>query len=1079
MFVRAISRAVSASTRQKGEAYFRSGAVLNLTGDEWQVRAVVQGTARYRVQVSRTEAGFSASCECPFFVDQGHICKHIWAVLIAAEREGYLSGDGDLPEDPHVGLSVSPGDTGPPVVPPAVTPKRPEPWAMFLQSVQAELSLNESDSRLSHFLNKQIAYELDPTAFDDTVLVTVSLQTRKKDGGWSKPRPMTITPSEVDFVPEPDDREILGLLTGASGEYDYQPSRYFGDSGGRARYRLNGSLARRLIPLIARTGRAFLVLEGERHAEPVVWDSAGPWRFELAVLPGAGGRFRVEGILRRGEERMAITEPAKVHPLGFVVKGNTITPLDVDERFVWLEQLRQRGPIDVPREGHGTLIEALARSDVPPAVLPGELQYERVAPTPRPSVRLSRGTSAYVAREVLEARVDFEYDGVRVSRDQATSAFDSARRVLLKRDPDTEQRAVARLFELGFFNAWNYSGTQQLAINVEQFPKAVRALVTEGWRVEAEGKVFRAAQRMQLRVASGVDWLELDGSVDFGDGASAALTDLLAALRRGDATVTLDDGTRGLLPEEWLRRYAGIAVFAEEDGDHLRFRPSQTALLDALLESEPVVSVDAAFARAREALHGFDRVRPLDPPPTFRGALREYQREALGWLAFLRRFGFGGCLADDMGLGKTVMVLAMLDARRAERSSDIPRTSLVVVPRSLVFNWMDEARRFVPELRVLDYTGTARDAAAMADHDVVLTTYGTVRRDIVQLREHTFDYVVLDEAQAVKNASTASAKAVRLLHPVNRIALSGTPVENHIGELWSLFEFLNPGLLGPFEAFQKASRTSGRPDREELALVARAVRPFILRRTKRQVAPELPDRTEQTIHCELDTAQRRFYDELRAHYRSTLLKRIARDGLSKSKMQVLEALLRLRQAACHPALVDPSWTSEPAAKFDVLLPQLTEVIDEGHKALVFSQFTSLLALLRTRLDRQHTKYEYLDGQTRDRASRVARFQTDPACRLFLISLKAGGLGLNLTEAEYVFLLDPWWNPAVEAQAIDRAHRIGQSRHVFAYRLIARGTVEEKIADLQESKRELADAILSEDAGLLRDLKAEDLEWLLA
>jgi SNF2 family DNA or RNA helicase len=264
-----------------------------------------------------------------------------------------------------------------------------------------------------------------------------------------------------------------------------------------------------------------------------------------------------------------------------------------------------------------------------------------------------------------------------------------------------------------------------------------------------------------------------------------------------------------------------------------------------------------------------------------------------------------------------------------------------------------------------------------------------------------------------------------------------------------------------------------------MELFARGLRPFILRRTKAQVAPELPARTELTLHCELQGMQRELYDELRAHYRATLIHRIERDGLAKSKMHILEALLRLRQAACPTAQVDPRPAGAPSAKFEALLPLLGEVRDEGHKCLVFSQFTSLLALLRTRLDEEGAPYEYLDGQTRDREARVVRFQNDPDCRLFLISLKAGGLGLNLTAAEYVFLLDPWWNPAVEAQAIDRAHRIGQTRHVFAYRMIAVDTVEEKIAELQATKRDLADAILQADAGLLRELKREDLEVLLS
>ncbi len=684
-------------------------------------------------------------------------------------------------------------------------------------------------------------------------------------------------------------------------------------------------------------------------------------------------------------------------------------------------------------------------------------------------------------RDTLAAVLRFNYGGTSVEPGGGAGLFDATHRRLVRRDLAAEQRAMNRLRQLGFHHGWDYASSKPtLGIAVEHFPRAVRSLVAEGWRVEAEGRLFRSPRDMQMRVSSGVDWFELHARVDFGDDVSANLQDLLAALRRGDGTVLLGDGTRGLVPEEWLRRYAGVARFGQAQEDHVRFKPSQTALLDALLASQPAVAVDEAFTRARAALHSFNGVVPIDPPPTFIGTLRDYQRDALGWFGFLREFGFGGCLADDMGLGKTVMVIALLEGRRlAHAEAGRRQPSLAVLPRSLVFNWMEEARRFAPELKVLDATGATRDLTRVQEHDLVLATYGTLRRDIAALKDIEFDYAILDEAQAVKNPSTAASKSVRLLTGRHRLALSGTPIENHLGELWSLLEFLNPGFLGSAAAFKATA--IGRPQAEpqDMAVLARAVRPFILRRTKEQVAPELPERSEQTIQCELEGPQRRLYEQLRAHYRQSLLARISRSGINRSKIQVLEALLRLRQAACHPALVDETRRDDPSAKLDVLLPRLTEVVAEGHKALVFSQFTSFLALVRARLDAEGIVYEYLDGQTRDRATPVARFQEDPACPVFLISLKAGGLGLNLTAAEYVFLLDPWWNPAVEAQAIDRAHRIGQARHVFAYRLIAKDTVEEKVAELQQSKRELADAILSADAGLIRGLRAEDVEWLLS
>jgi SNF2 family DNA or RNA helicase len=423
----------------------------------------------------------------------------------------------------------------------------------------------------------------------------------------------------------------------------------------------------------------------------------------------------------------------------------------------------------------------------------------------------------------------------------------------------------------------------------------------------------------------------------------------------------------------------------------------------------------------------------------------------------------------------------LLESRRALRAgkqNDSLRSSLVVVPRSLVFHWKAEAARFAPRLRVLDHTGGAR--LKPGDHfdryDVVLTTYGTLRRDALQFKDLRFDYCILDEAQAIKNPGTLSAKAARLLSADHRLALSGTPVENHLGELWSLFEFLNPGMLGSASVFGRAGRN---PDAATRNVLARALRPFILRRTKGEVARELPAKTEQTIYCDLEPRDRKLYDELRDYYRARLLKNADGEGLSQLKFQVLEALLRLRQAACHPGLIDKRKAAEPSAKIDTLLAQLDQVIDEGHKILVFSQFTSLLAILRSRLDASKIPYAYLDGRTRDREMPVEQFQNDPNLKLFLISLKAGGLGLNLYAAEYVYLLDPWWNPAVEAQAIDRAHRIGQTRQVFAYRLIARDTVEEKVLELQKTKRDLADAIITADNSLIHNLTRQDLELLLS
>jgi SNF2 family DNA or RNA helicase len=344
-----------------------------------------------------------------------------------------------------------------------------------------------------------------------------------------------------------------------------------------------------------------------------------------------------------------------------------------------------------------------------------------------------------------------------------------------------------------------------------------------------------------------------------------------------------------------------------------------------------------------------------------------------------------------------------------------------------------------------------------------------MRSDLEMLSGIVYDYLILDEAQAIKNESTQLARAACSLTADHRLALSGTPVENRIQELWSIFRFLNPGML---EGATDWTQTSG------LETLARCLRPFILRRTKEQVLPELPGKTVSDVFCELDTEQRKTYDELAAHYRATLLKEVE-DGETKGfKIHVLEALLRLRQLACHPGLIDPARTNEPSAKLDLLFEHIDEVANSGRKCLIFSQFTSLLSIVRARLDQAGTAYAYLDGATRDRKEVVERFQTQDDVKIFLISLKAGGSGLNLTAADYCFILDPWWNPATEAQAIDRAHRLGQKNHVFAYRLIARGTIEEKILHLQAKKRKIVEGIFAEDGDILAKLSPSDLNNLL-
>jgi superfamily II DNA or RNA helicase len=918
--------------------------------------------------------------------------------------------------------------------------------------------------------------------------VELMTRERKKSGEWAKPKLLSIARHDLSGLSDDDDRWLLESMSGATasyGAYDYG-----GMTPNPASSTLNPTLQSTLVPRLCATGR-FLMrpAPAERGAPeapmvPLEWDPL-PVRFQLRIIGDASAGYAVEGVLARD---------GVAHPLSairFITRAlvlwappddggpSRFAALDAQGAERWLALLLRIGPVTIPGTHRDTLVETLALSDTWPATCPDDLRLEPIVDAPRPVLRITQGGNrmAYRTQERFEAAPSFRYGDREVTGTSLDPVvLDLPSRRAWRRDREAEAKALARMLGLGMRQNIDWqSGRPRFDFAAKQLPTIVRVLTSEHWHVEVEGRVHRSAGAVTLDIRSGIDWFELHGQVDFG-GASATLPALLAAASRGEGFVTLDDGSVGEVPEGWLGRNGWIAGLGAAAGNHLRFERNQTALLAAWLSAQPAASCDEAFARARGELAAFDGIAPLDPPKTFHGVLRGYQRDALGWFAFLRRFGFGGCLADDMGLGKTVMVLALLDARRLEKGAG---PSLIVMPRSLVFNWQEEARRFAPGLRVIDCSGADRlDRFERAgEHDVVLITYGTLRRDIERLKTMTIDYVILDESQAVKNARTNSAMAVRLLRGRHRLALSGTPVENHLGELWSLFEFLNPGMLGASSVLSGAS-AKRHVDEERLGMIARGVRPFILRRTKEQVAAELPPRTEQTLYCDLEPEQRSHYNELREHYRRTLLQRVERDGLAKSTIYVLEALLRLRQAACHPALIDKTRAGESSAKLDALMPRLQELAEDGRKVLVFSQFTSLLALVRPRLTQAGLEHLYLDGRTKDRAERVRQFETGTA-PVFLISLKAGGVGLNLTAAEYVFLLDPWWNPAVEAQAIDRAHRIGQTKPVFAYRLIARDTVEEKVLELQASKRKLADAIVRADEGLVRDLKREDLELLLS
>jgi superfamily II DNA or RNA helicase len=1096
--------------RTKGlEAYTR-GAVHLQRGTNAEVLAEVQGSSSRAVLLAWHEDELEYTCSCPL-AQSGQPCRHLWAAILLAEARGYLllavrqqTFDRVLccTPDPASGLAepkpvpAAPEPSGmrplhhpkPQPAAPPPPPARPAEWQRRMAAIEQERRTSGAVRTEVWPERRQLLYLVNTRPHNDSISVLFELFTREhkvKGEGWNQRKEFRWQRRDIRILPEAD-RQPIALIAGGQASYGAYYAGY-DQLGGH--YFVPYPLSLEAVPLVCATGHCFIAAADGAFDEehPLTWDDGEPWTFGLEMAGARGGRWTVSGVLRRGTESLDVRAPHLVAG-GLVFSDDRVARLDPNAPTEWIRQLRIDGPLTASNSERDQMLAAmLEQPAAPPLTVPEEVAFEERAPQPRPRLRFRQSTISGASGQLF-ADLAFDYEGRQVAAEIAQSGFfDAAGRSFLRRNTECEAAAAKRLLELGLKHERYYTEAQQVwVLGANKLPAAVRALTAEGWHVEAEGRIFRSGGAPRISVSSGIDWFEMQAEIVYGD-AVAHMPEILKALRKGDQMVRLDDGTYGIIPEEWLERFSTIAGLGNNatGGEHVRFRRSQAGLLDALLAAQPEVTFDEGFDRVRDQLQSFNGITAAPQPAGFAGQLRDYQRDGLGWMQFLRQFGFGGCLADDMGVGKTAQVLALFERRRELRAAGDTSSeaaagpSLVVVPKSLVFNWKQEALRFAPQLTVLDHTGTARNAAVMGEYDVVLTTYGTLRRDAPLLQDLEFDYVVLDEAQAVKNPSSESSKAVRLLRAKHRLALSGTPVENHLGELWSLFEFLNPGMFGSSAVFRAADGALRNPDEGTRTMLAQALRPFILRRTKEQVARELPPKSEQVIFCEMEPEQKREYEELRDHVRQTLFHRVEKDGLARSKMHVLEALLRLRQAACHPGLLDIKRSGDSSAKLEFLLMRLEEVLDEGHKALVFSQFTSLLKIVRDRLDARGVVYEYLDGRTRDRQARVERFQNDPACPLFLISLKAGGLGLNLTAAEYVFILDPWWNPAVESQAIDRSHRIGQQKHVFAYRLIARGTVEEKVLELQQTKRDLAAAIIGTDNALIRDLKPEDLELLLA
>jgi len=592
-------------------------------------------------------------------------------------------------------------------------------------------------------------------------------------------------------------------------------------------------------------------------------------------------------------------------------------------------------------------------------------------------------------------------------------------------------------------------------------------------------KYSPAHPTISYNVSSGTDWFDITIDIDY-EGQKVPLKALRKAIINNTNLVQLDDGKFGILPEEWLKKIGATLRFGKLHDNKVEMRKSQFALINDLYDEINNPEILEELAERRTLLNNGATIEKVPKPRALKGKLRSYQQEGLNWLVFLQKLGLGGCLADDMGLGKTIQMIAFIIYLKQKKGKQFG-CALVVCPTTLLFNWEKELQKFAPSLKYHVHWGTSRQVSTgVADHnDVVLTTYGTLANDIEHMRTKKFDVVVLDESQAIKNPESLRYKAVNLLKSENRFVMTGTPIENNVTELFAQMQFINPGLLGNLNAFRKEYAGSIDKDRDANKTndLRRLVQPFILRRTKEVVAKELPEKTEQVYLCEMGKAQREVYDAFKDDIREKLMTSIEEEGLAKTRFTILEGLTKMRQICDSPAILSTQeGYGNDSVKADELIEMLKEKMHQ-HKALVFSQFLGMLSLIEQRLQQAGISYVKLTGQTRNREDVVKAFEQDENCKVFLISLKAGGTGLNLVSADYVFLVDPWWNPAVENQAIDRAHRIGQNKKVFAYRMICKDTVEEKILALQERKRTLSDELISSDQSFVSSLSSEDIKEL--
>lgn len=1056
-------------TIELGREYFVTNRVTDVSTSEYSALGRVQGSKDYFISLhwQNTPVNeISAHCTCPHF-ESGNFCKHLWAFIIDLD----FRKDFKLILDQRIILSFGPRLQ---IVP---SPKIPAAnivknnWRdAFKVKVPSRRRAQSGSSSVDLFM------VLNEDHYEEGFIRLQFFGANQEHDGSISIRPFLLPIDGNVKSYQPKMQEALRAVAMISlGEMNSQ-RRY--NSYSMYRDQSSRSISVDSLKLILRdlleTSSVYYRKEDYLKSKTSNIDSSLKYtKFEniyISVDSHSDGHIingRLESVSQQTvdsvKKHIDFKDLTQLSKNLFLI-GNEIGFLDLNDiEKSWFDEI-SKGSVLVPTGDEEPFLEAILNQSLS-FELPPSLSWPPESIKPIAKVDLTLDKKDTFGRYIVD--IKFEYGSRTVSYSYPQYKIPSEEdKKIYTRNQDEEARSIS-LLPHGLLSYRQSDNLFTLrAVSLVEFAKSV---ISQGISVTVENKKLESEATFNFSVSSGVDWFDVGGEVEF-SGKWIKIPAILEAISKGEKFVPLSSGGVGIITDEMSKKLERLSAFAQKNSDGLRFTSAQGLLLNSILEDEPNVNLDAQFKELKNKIKRFSGIEAVDPVKTFNGNLRKYQREGLGWLEFLEEFGLGGILADDMGLGKTIQCLAFLEKRRLKTKNKMP--SLLVAPKSLLGNWKNEAATFTPKLDVLIYAGNDRhtlDAAQFESFDLVVTTYQTMLRDFEFLKDLSWDCLICDEAQAIKNPEALISKAIKTIPAKFRLAMTGTPIENSIQDLFSISDFVNPGFLNG-----KKQSAGIKISDEARDVLSKAFKPVILRRTKDQVLKDLPEKIEQVISVELDPKQQKIYNDLKRFYQSRLLKEVEENGINKSQIQILAALTRLRQVALHPGLVSSDHTKVKSSKFEVVLEMLEEIISEDHRVLVFSQFTSLLALLKKELKTRKIDFCYLDGKTTKRQETVDEFKKSDV-PVFLMSLKAGGTGLNLVEADYVFLLDPWWNPAVEAQAIDRIHRIGQKKAVNAYRFIAKNTVEEKIMELQNSKRNLTEDIIGKKSSPLKSLTAQDIQ----